>query len=274
MGRDTRHSQPLRRVPGRALPARLAATHAAALPRLRRRRGLPLRVPAAEGAELLPHQGRAHRVRHDGRPHRMVAPRRLRHAGAGDTGDAPQRDTRPLPEGRQLGQQLRGRLLTHRRADLAPDENPGRPVHQPARSRLPGLRHHAPRTGGQRNPRTHHPARGQQQPLHPQPRALALPAAKALHLRQPPHPRRYRPEGMHADPLRDTLANHHRQRRRPRHARLQPHTEPQRALQTRRHLMDTPHEVLRRMVGDDSGQVQLALHRRPAQRQARLLRLP
>ena len=75
-------------------------------------------------------------------------------------------------------------------------------------------------------------------------------------------------------PLRDTLANHHRQRRRPRHARLQPHTEPQRALQTRGHLMDTPHEVLRRLVGDDSGQVQLALHRRPAQRQARLLRLP
>ena len=54
-----------------------------------------------------------------------------------------------------------------------------------------------------------------------------------------------------------------------RHAVEQPHPEPQRALQTGRHVMDSSHKVLRCLVGDDCRQEQLALYRRLSQYQAR-----
>ena len=43
----------------------------------------------------------------------------------------PLRDPQPLPEGRQLGQQLRDHLLAHRRTDLTPDEEPSRTADPP-----------------------------------------------------------------------------------------------------------------------------------------------
>ena len=48
-----------------------------------------------EEPELLPHPGGENGICHDGRPHGMVAARRLRLAGAGDTGDQVIGDTRP-----------------------------------------------------------------------------------------------------------------------------------------------------------------------------------
>ena len=43
-------------------------------------------VSTAAKSELFPDQGRAHRVCYGRRPHGMVAARRLRHSGAGDSG--------------------------------------------------------------------------------------------------------------------------------------------------------------------------------------------
>ena len=81
VGRGELDTQPLQRAGRDTQPGQKRPLHRDTLPRLRRRRGPALRVPAAEEPELLCHQGRAHPVCHDGRPHGLVDTRRLRHPG-------------------------------------------------------------------------------------------------------------------------------------------------------------------------------------------------
>ena len=80
VGRGKQHPQPLQRDGGAPAAACPESIHGGAVPRLRRRSGLPLRVSRAAGPVLLRHQGGAHPVCHDGRPHGMVDSWRLRHA--------------------------------------------------------------------------------------------------------------------------------------------------------------------------------------------------
>ena len=114
-----------------------------------------------------------------------------------------------------------------------------------------------------------HTVAGQQQCIYPQSRPLEVSPARSHDLRQPSDTRCHRAEGCHADPLHHPLANGDGERRCTRHALQQSDTEPERALQTGRHVVDSSYQILRCVVGDDSGQELVELHRRLPLHQAR-----
>ena len=200
MGRGGRDPQPLQRTGGRPAAAGHRASDVGPLPALRRRTGIPLRIPGHARIRIFHHQGGAHAVRHGGRPQGLLDSGRLRHPGVRIHRIASVRNSRAAAVGSDL-ESLPHALQRQRGADLVADAYRRRALHQPPRSGAGRLPVHAP---GDR-PRT-----------------------AGLH--RLAHTRRLGMEGHDADAAPHPLADDPGGGRRLRHPRLALGTEPQRSV--------------------------------------------
>ena len=144
VGRGVRDPQPLQRTRRDTPPALHRPGDDRAVPSLRRRAGLPLRISPAAEPDLFRDPRGAHAVRHAGRHDGVVDSRRLRYAGVRLHPLTAVGDSLP-DEGCHHGQPLADLVFADRRADSPAAENRRRSLHQPPRSGAGGLSLHAPK---------------------------------------------------------------------------------------------------------------------------------